>query len=168
MVGPGPKGPRATTLLAEKIWNLTSLKSSVLEVLRIGFYLSHDLRLEILCISRSRISGLEASKMHQVVRHMKAHKLKVMILEETHIKESDQLRIDGHVFIHSSDEVKDGKGKPKQTSTGATLVLHHSVTGSVSRIVPFQGAFYSLTCGPTKCLPQFCHLRTTRWPSTRN
>ena len=29
------------------------------EVLRIDFYLSHDLRLEILCISRSRISNFD-------------------------------------------------------------------------------------------------------------
>ena len=55
--GPRAPGPQGPDLDGGKNLDFDII---IFEVLRIGFYLSHDLRLEILSLSRSRISNSDS------------------------------------------------------------------------------------------------------------
>ena len=60
--------------------------------------------------------------MHSIVALMKTHKLDWLALTETHMKQQDELLIDGYTFTHSANEELDDNNKPKQTFTGVSVV----------------------------------------------
>ena len=88
---------------------------------------------------------LEAAKLHTLIDIMRKHRLSWLALTETHIKQPDQIMIDGYTITHSATEEYDSKGQPMQTFTGVSLITAPHLTPTITDLTCIDGRFLRFT-----------------------
>ena len=77
--------------------------------------------------------------MWNITHIMKQNHLDLLILTETHMKQSDYYQIDKFHFYHCADQQRNTQGDWAQTFTGVTLVIHSRMRPLLSCVQPLTG-----------------------------
>ena len=87
---------------------------------------------------------LEPAKLKEVILHMETHRLWLLLLTETHTKESDTFCFEGYTVFHSADETKGQDGEWQQNFTGVAAVVHPRLRRAITAITAINGRMLRL------------------------